>query len=96
MCGYPHPEIMLRETGLTARQLEETLTFLRLFPRGDKRMDLRFSLLATLISYVNGGNEIKVDFDAPTYKLAISKEAAAKELMNKIEFAMRIAKWPET
>lgn len=84
MCGYPHPDIMIRETGLTKKQLEETMLYLDLFPVGEKRMDARFSILCSLVSAAFGGHKIDIDFDAETYVPVRSKEEAGEYLFKQL------------
>lgn len=84
MCGYPHPDIMIQKTGLTKKQLEETLLYLDLFPVGEQRMDKRFSFLCSLISAAYGGKPVDINFDVPVYELTRSPEEAGDALLSKL------------
>lgn len=84
LCGFPHPDIMVEQTGLTAEQLEETLAYLDLFPKGEKRMDMRFTILCSIVSAAFGGKKVEVDFDAPVFKPARSKAEAGEALAKRL------------
>lgn len=84
MCGYPHPDIMINRTGLTSKQLEESIVYLSLFPIGERRMDNRFSILCSILSCANGGKEVKINLEAEPYELVFDVEKASDALFDNI------------
>lgn len=75
---------MINRTGLTSKQLEESIVYLSLFPIGERRMDNRFSILCSIISCAHGGKEVTVNLEAEPYELVVDVEKASDELFDKI------------